>query len=283
VTEPPWRVVIVAVPLAAVAGIDAIIRAAGHETAAVITPRRGEDPHDERRRLFHALVDGAPDHLDLCLVPSKDRIARLLRAYDPDLAICAGFPWLIPADALAVPRLGIVNGHPSLLPRHRGPYPIAWAFRDGDSELGFTFHLMDEEFDTGPILSQGTRPMPPDAAFEDLLPLFGELVQELLPRALARLAAGERGDAQSSEGATHAGPFSAADAWLDLSRPARDVHNLVRGWSAAGGFEGLRGALVELDGGRRRILRSTLADPGDGALRLECADAPLWVLEHEPG
>jgi methionyl-tRNA formyltransferase len=276
-----WRIVIISMVPPAVTRIDAIVRAEGHETVAAIAPRPAEDASDERRGLFHGLVDGAPPHLDLCLVPSKDRIAPLLRRYEPDLAICSGFPWLIPPQALAVPRLGIVNGHPSLLPRHRGPFPIAWAFREGDAELGFTFHLMDEQFDTGPILAQGSRPMPPDASFPDLLPLFAELAEELLPRALERLAAGEPGDVQTAEGASYAGPFSAEDAWLDLSRPALEVHNLVRGWHVVFDFAGERGPLVELDGEPRRILRTTLESPGDGALRLECADGPLFVLEHE--
>ena len=65
-----------------------------------------------------------------------------------------GFPWKVPADALAVPKLGWLNGHPSLLPRHRGPVPLAWAIRNGDEDFGITFHRMDAELDTGPILAQ---------------------------------------------------------------------------------------------------------------------------------
>ena len=85
---------------------------------------------------------------------TRAQIAPLLRAYEPDLALCAGFPWKIPADAIAVPRHGIVNGHPSLLPRYRGPSPVAWAIRNGETEIGFTFHYMDAELDTGGILGQ---------------------------------------------------------------------------------------------------------------------------------
>jgi methionyl-tRNA formyltransferase len=142
---------------------------------------------------------------------------------------------------------------------------------------------MGEEFDTGPILAQGARPMPPEAGFEDRLPLFAEPAQELLPTALGRLAAGERGDPQPAEGATYAGPFAAEDAWLDLSRPARAVHNLVRAWGSMPRYLGERGPLAELDGTPRRIVRTSREDPGDGgAPQLECADGPLWVLEHEP-
>ncbi len=58
-----------------------------------------------------------------------------------------------------MPRLGIVNGHPSLLPRYRGPFPIAWAIRNGETEIGMTFHLMDAAFDTGNVLAQKAVPL----------------------------------------------------------------------------------------------------------------------------
>jgi methionyl-tRNA formyltransferase len=60
----------------------------------------------------------------------------------PDASVA--FPWLLPADALAVPRLGAVNVHPSLLPRYRGPNPVGWTFRNDDAEIGLTFHRMDD-------------------------------------------------------------------------------------------------------------------------------------------
>ena len=49
-----------------------------------------------------------------------------------------------------------------MLPRHRGPIPLAWAFRDGDGQYGVTWHRMDAELDTGPILAQATVPMEDD-------------------------------------------------------------------------------------------------------------------------
>jgi methionyl-tRNA formyltransferase len=55
---------------------------------------------------------------------------------------------LIPVDALDVPPLGVINTHPSLLPRYRGPNPIAWTVRNGDRELGYSIHRMDADFDT---------------------------------------------------------------------------------------------------------------------------------------
>ena len=87
-----------------------------------------------------------------------------------------GFPWKIPADALAVPTLGWLNGHPSLLPRHRGPIPVAWAIRDGDEEIGITFHRMDAELDTGAILAQAAQPLGEYVEPEEMFTGIGPLI-----------------------------------------------------------------------------------------------------------
>lgn len=280
--DHPWRVVIFSTVAPAVLGFDAILRAAGHEPVAVLAPRLPEDAEQRRREFYNAMVEGAPAGLDLCLVPSKDRLARLVAAYEPDLALCMGYPWKLPSEVLEIPRLGVLNGHPSLLPRHRGPIPMAWAFREGDAELGMTYHLMDEEFDTGPILAQGSRPMPPDAWFDDLRPLFPELVQELLPQALARLAAGDRGDPQREDGATYGDLFAEDYAYVDWSWPAREIHTQARAWSVAFALRAsLRGPIAELDGERVRLLRTSLSEV-EGARRVECGDGPLWLVETEP-
>jgi methionyl-tRNA formyltransferase len=189
-----------------------------------------------------------------------------------------GFPWKIPPAALAVPRLGWVNGHPSLLPRHRGPIPIAWAIRAGDEEIGFTIHRMDAELDTGPILAQRRFPIgeyePPDVFF----PRIGPFGMEALAEALERLAAGDDGTPQ--EGGNYESFFAEEDAWLDLSRPAVEVHRLVWAWRYAIALDGPRGALLELDGKTERVLATSLKEV-EGARRLDCGDAPLWIVETE--
>ena len=95
-----------------------------------------------------------------------------------------------------MPRLGIVNGHPSLLPRYRGPFPIAWAVRNGETEIGMSFHLMDASFDTGNLLAQTSIPLADDDTEETLFERFPAVVSELLPIVFSRLAAGDRGDPQ---------------------------------------------------------------------------------------
>src|SRR5881275_1575084 len=117
-------------------------------------PARFDDPR--ARDFAGGLIADGPQDIDLVYPAGRKRLAPVLRLYEPDLLLCTAFPWRIPAEALAVPRIGCVNGHPSLLPRFRGPTPVAWAIRSGETRIGFTYHLMDEQFDTGPILAQGS-------------------------------------------------------------------------------------------------------------------------------
>ena len=88
---------------------------------------------------------------------------------EPDLIISGGFPWRIPADVLALPRLGAINFHDALLPRHRGPNATGWAFRMGDAETGLTIHRLTPEFDTGPVLAQARVPITDDDNLSTLM------------------------------------------------------------------------------------------------------------------
>jgi methionyl-tRNA formyltransferase len=203
----------------------------------------------------------------------------LLASVEPDLVVCMGFPWKIPPDALAVPRLGWLNGHPSLLPRHRGPLPVAWAIREGDEEIGITIHRMDAELDTGPMLAQRRYPLGELQAPETFYPRLGVVVGEALAEALERLAAGDEGTPQA-EGGGYESFFAEEDVWLDCSRPAVEVHRLVWAWRYAMSLSGARGALLEVDGTPVRVLATSLSEM-EGARRLDCADGPLWIVETE--
>jgi methionyl-tRNA formyltransferase len=277
---PGWKVVLVSQVLPAVLAYDAGLRGAGHEPVALLTSRRS--PDDARYPDFQALIAGVPTHLDVLIPRDRTQMAPLLAAYEPDLVLCMGFNWRIPPEALAVPRLGVVNGHPSLLPRWRGPSPVAWAIRNDEREIGFTFHLMDEDFDTGPVLAQGAAPLDDnDDSWEAIGDKFGPLAFGLLEQALERLEIGDRGDPQEGE-ASYAPFFGDDYVELDWNRPRRDVHNQVRAWRFMP-FQpsgGVRGPIANLDGQRVRVLRTRL-DSGEGE-RVECADGPIWVLETEP-
>ena len=166
----------------AVQAYVAISRSLGHEVAGLLCVRTQNRYGME----FGAHVEGAPEGLDIVVPSSRERVAPLLRALEPDLVLCAGFPWVIPPDALAVPPLGSVNFHPSLLPRYRGPVPVSWAIRNGEQEIGVTFHRMAPGLDEGPILAQEAIPLGDEHSWDDLTPKLAGAVGRLLPLSLER-------------------------------------------------------------------------------------------------
>jgi methionyl-tRNA formyltransferase len=272
------RVVIVTRILPVALGFYAATKEAGHEPVALLTIR----DTDGRYGSFDlgGLLNELPAELSILMPARRADIAPLLDSVRPDLVVCMGFPWKIPAGALAVPSHGWLNGHPSLLPRHRGPVPIAWAIREGDTEIGITFHRMDSELDTGPIMAQTTYEL---GEYEDpdvFYPRMGPTIIETLRQALDRLAAGDEGAPQAGEG-TYESLFTDDDALLDFSRSALELHRLVWAWRYTIPRGRLHGALAELDGETVRVLESSLSE-AEGARRVECADGPLWLVKTEP-
>jgi methionyl-tRNA formyltransferase len=279
IPDAPWRVVVVSqIPRVAASYVE-LVRSLGHEPVAHLAARMLPKFDNPRAREFAGglILDG-PQGVDLVYPGSRSRMAPVLRFYEPDLLLCTAFPWRIPAEALAVPKIACVNGHPSLLPRYRGPMPMAWAVRNGETEIGMTYHLMDEQFDTGNILAQGAVPLDDDETHETLWPKLGAVSAELLPKVFERLASGDHGDPQ--EGGDYQSLFDDDYAFVDTSWNAADVHRQVRAWRFAFIGKNLRGPILERDGERRRLAQTSLTEV-DGAEVLECADGPLWIVETE--
>jgi methionyl-tRNA formyltransferase len=270
------RVVLVSQVPQAARGFHEMLLGLGHEPVALLCSRAHAGRYGNR---FDDLVRDAPAELDILIPASREAVAPLLGAVEPDLVLCLGFPWKIPADALEVPRHGWLNGHPSLLPRYRGPSPVSWAIRNGERELGFTFHRMDPELDTGAVMAQGTFEIGDEHSWEELEPKLVELVVELLPKALARLEAGDPGDAQEGEG-SYFSFFGPDYVWIDWSRPAEEIYRQVQAWRFASATAGDRGALAELDGEAIRVLRTSL-DAQNGSRSMETGAGTIWITETE--
>lgn len=269
------RVVLIAQIVPAVQGLYQLLRAHGHEPVALLLAREGAERYGE----LDALLEHVPADLDVLMASRRDRIAPLLRTHEPDAVFCGGFPWKIPADALAVPKLGVVNGHPSLLPRYRGPSPVAWAIRNGDTEVGFTFHRMDPELDTGAILAQARIPLEAEHSWDELAPKLAGTVGELFPTVLDRLKRRDPGDPQPTEDSSYFSFFEPEYVWIDWAKPADEIERQVRAWRFHSLVPGDRGALADLDGRTVRVLRVSL-EQAEGR-EVECGDGRLWVVETE--
>jgi methionyl-tRNA formyltransferase len=272
------RVALITVAPAVARAYTDIVRSLGHDPVAVIACRR-RAPGAPPLELAAPMVNEAPEGLDVLFAETRRSLAPLLRAHEPDLALCTGFPWLIPADAIAVPSLGIVNGHPSLLPRYRGPFPVAWAVRNGEREIGLTYHLMDASFDTGPVLAQAPLELIQDEGWDALQERLGALAPSLLAEVFDRLARGDRGEPQDGQG-EYQGYFEDDYRFVDLTRTAADVHRQTLAWSYIPPLLAA-GPILERAGARVRLVRTSLGEV-PGAECLDCADGPLWLVETAP-
>lgn len=283
-----WRVVVFTnLPNGVVYHLaEEVLRPLGHRIVGVVTT---PGPRRNRSTDYLGVVAAVPPGIDIIVSSHPDRLANMLAPLRPDLILCGGFPWLIPQQVIDLPRLGAINMHPSLLPRHRGPRAIEWAFRNGDSEMGFTIHRLDRAFDTGSILAQTGVPIADEDDAESMLRKFPAITPGLLNQALERIARGESGEPQDASKATYAGPFE--DEWrrIDWARPARSIHNQVRSWT---GFRGMpAGAIADIDGSSIAVIKTRLVhdemhhgSPGtilrrDGErMVVQCGDSPIEVV-----
>ena len=186
-----WRVVLVSQILPVAQGFHAAVAGLGHEPVALLTMVDRAGRYDSAMRMDLSQI---PPELDILVPARRSSIAPLLRSMEPDLVVCMAFPWKIPPDALAVPTHGWINGHPSLLPRHRGPTPVAWAIRaatrrSGSRSTAWTPSSTPARSSRSARIPLG-EPEPPDDFFPKLGPVVGEALVEALPR----LASGDEGD-----------------------------------------------------------------------------------------
>ena len=202
-----------------------------------------------------------------------------------DAAVVVAYGLLLPRPVLAAPRLGCFNLHASVLPRWRGAAPIQRAIMAGDAETGVMVMRMEEGLDTGPVCLAEPVAIGPEVTAGELHDELARRGASLMVRALGGL---ERGllecTPQPGEGATYAAKIDKAEAHIDFTRPAREVHNLIRGLSPFPGawFEATAAGKVE----RVKVLRAGVADgsgiPGevlDDALTVACGSGAVRLLE----
>lgn len=189
--------------------------------------------------------------------PRGDEFLAALRALRPDLAVVAAYGSLLPDAVLAVPRLGVVNVHPSLLPKYRGAAPVQRAVIAGETTTGVTIMRLVREMDAGPTFARRTRPIAPDETSDVVEADLARIGADLLLDVVGDIETGAAVERPQDHGAaTFAPRLSRADGVIDWRAPAAAVHNLVRGlhpWPRASAV---------LDGARYLIHRTAVADHG---------------------
>lgn len=280
------RVVFMGTPDFAVPTLSEII-GQGHEVVAVYTraPKPAGRGMDEQKTPVHRLADrfGIPVFTPRTL---RDEQAQAdFASLGADVAVVVAYGLILPKPVLDAPALGCLNLHGSLLPRWRGAAPIQRAIMAGDAETGVMVMRMDEGLDTGPVAMVERIAIGPDMTAQDLHDRMASLGADLMVRALAALDRGSLSFVpQADAGVTYAAKIDKAEARIDWSRPASEVHNKVRGLSP------FPGAWFEADLGkgpeRVKVLRTTLAAgigaPGtilDGDLTVACGEGAVRLVE----
>jgi methionyl-tRNA formyltransferase len=145
----------------------------------------------------------------------------------PDLLVVVAYGQIIPASVLSIPRLGAVNVHGSLLPRHRGAAPVARAILAGDAETGVTIMRMDEQLDHGPILAMRATPIGAHEDAAELTSRLAEMGAELLVETLEHF--GEIKPVEQEHGAATVAPrLIRQDGELDWNAGAPEIDRRVR-------------------------------------------------------
>ena len=213
----------------------AALKQAGHEIVAVYSqpPRpAGRRGLELVKSPVHRAAEllGIPVHTPANFRDEADREA--FRALGADVAVVVAYGLLLPEAILSGTRLGCYNGHASLLPRWRGAAPIQRAIMAGDAETGMMVMKMDKGLDTGPVAMTSriaiTDTMTAGELHDKLMQVGGKLMAE----AMGKLEADDLSRTpQAEDGVLYAAKIDKAETRIDFSRPARDVHNHIRGLS----------------------------------------------------
>ena len=248
------RIVFMGTPDFAVPSLQALLDSP-HQVAAVVC--QPDKPRGRGKVLSPPPVKVLAEKSGLpVLQPTSvrtDEFLDTLRSLAPDLLVVVAYGKILPPAVLAVPRLGAINVHGSLLPKYRGAAPIQWAVINGESETGVTIMQLDEGMDTGDMLLVERTPIGQQETAGELFDRLSLLGGTALATAVDRLAAGDLPPTpQNHQLATTAPMLNKEMGHIDWNRPATELQPLVRGldpWPSAYGFMG---------GKRYRFFRPTV-------------------------
>jgi methionyl-tRNA formyltransferase len=200
---------------------------------------------------YQGIVAHSHHKQNVLVVNDMHQLPAILNGLAPDLILSLDFPLPFPRELLALPRLGCVNVHPSLLPKYRGPRPVFWQFLHGETHSGLTFHRMENDAYSGPILLQRELTLAPDDDARSMWANVLQLELSMLPEALTMVAEGAPGIPQPEGGESLAPMLGAEERQLDWTRPATHLHNQIRALA-------LEGAHALIDGQGMRVFRSSV-------------------------
>ena len=242
----PVKLIFMGTPEFSVPSLERLV-ADGHDIAAVFTQPdkpagRGKHLHEPPVKTF-ALERGIAVHQPSKL-KSNEEVRAIFESISADACVVAAYGKILPEWMLAIPRLGCINVHSSLLPKYRGAAPINWAIANGEVETGLTIMQMDPGMDTGPMLARSAIKIGEEETAPELSARLARAGAELLSETLPRIALGEiRPMHQNTDEATYAPMLKREDGLIDWRMTAREIANRVRAFQPwPGSYTSFRGS-----------------------------------------
>ena len=286
-----WNVVFMGTPDFAVGSLKAILETEQYNIRAVVTqpdrPKgRGQKLVETPVKTF-ALQHGLPVFQPLKV--KEPEFVEKLKEWRPDFIVVAAFGQFLTQEILDIPTYGCVNVHASLLPKYRGAAPIQYAIIKGEKESGVTIMRMEKGMDTGAMYTRVAVPVDAEMNFARLHDELMEKGARLLTDTLPLIANGLQPEIQNDSEATYATLLTKEMAKIDWSRPAREVHDMVRGFDPApGAFTYLPdGKLLKIwetrmTGKLTDAMPGTVVSVSKKEFTVACGDEELRILTVQP-
>ena len=283
---PPLRIVFCGTPAFALPTLRELLAESEFKVEGVVTqpdrPRgRGQETSSSPVK-DAAVAAGIPVYQ-----PQKIRAEEAyeyFRNTTPDVIVIIAYGQIIPARLIAIPRLGWINLHGSLLPKYRGAAPIHWAIARGETRTGLTTMQIDAGLDTGPMLLKHETEIAPEEAAPQLSLRLAAAGAVLMTETLRRLLRGTiTPTPQDNSQATLAPPLKKEDGRIDWSLPAQKIFNRIRGFQPwPGAFSTFRGKQCALWG--KPVPSETTARPSSlpapSTIRLSSSEVDVACGEH---
>lgn len=284
------RIVFFGTPQFAVPSLEALI-ASHHAVVGVVS--QPDRPKGRGHQLQPTPIRAVAEaHGIPLLQPARIREAAFLdriRAFAPDLGVVVAFGRILPDALIAIPRLGLINVHASLLPKYRGAAPIQRAVLAGEPQTGVAIMRIVTELDAGATFAMRAVPIPPEATSGDMEAVLARLGADLLIPVIDDLAAGRAVETPQNHAlATLAPKITKDEGPIDWTAPAQAVHDHIRGmqpWPLASTLiRGTRYVIRKsaVATGVRGMAATVIRAEGD-ELIVGCGnDTALRILEIQP-
>ena len=254
------RVIFMGTPTSVIPALERLCRMPEVDVVAAVTPpdrergrgRRSEPPPVKEAALRMAVPVLQPDTLRSQAV--QDQLAGL----DPDVIVVVAYGKLLPKPVLDLPPHGCLNLHPSLLPRHRGPSPVATAILEGDDVTGISLMLLDEGMDTGPVIAQREYALTGEETARELTDTLFHAGADLLTESLGPWTRGElQAQPQDDAHATVSRKLERAYGLANWALPAETLSRQCRAYAPWPGL------YTQWEGKTLKLLEVSVL-PGDG-------------------